>query len=242
MASSVFDLIEGTVRKHPERTAFLSRQGERVTYARLEEIVNALSRHAAAAGVTRGHHVAFQTDPPEWRLCMQLALSKIGAVWVPALPPGVAKKAGLRIDFVVLGPLTGPSIIDYAILSSSSMLAGPNVIRMNERWLDPNTAPKVSDAGGLQSEDDPALIFPSSGTTGVPKPTCFSLSILRSRVEDMLPIVGRLKAEFSCSRRRNRISDSQCRSLLCYPAVKSCGREEQTMILHSFLMARLTRL
>ena len=88
MPIDLFQIIENSVRKYPERTAIVGPQGYQISYRRLEEIVTSFSMRAGAAGISRGARVALRELPLTWHFCMLIALSRLGAVRVPPASAG----------------------------------------------------------------------------------------------------------------------------------------------------------
>jgi acyl-CoA synthetase (AMP-forming)/AMP-acid ligase II len=178
MSFSLFESIENSVRDHPERAAIMTRQGGRISYRRLAEMVDSFALRAARAGVSKGDHVIIRGEPHTWHLCMILALSKLGAVRVPALEPAFLAARGLRVDHIITDP-TQP-------------VAGPNVINMDRDWLEPPTATPTMPMGGFDSRRDLAIVMSSSGTTGRPKLLGFDLDLIKQGVDDQCSRMGTL--------------------------------------------------
>src|SRR5580658_5778410 len=81
MEFNLADLFEGAVDAFPDRE-YLVAEGQRLTYAQLEERANRLAHHLAAQGVRKGEHVGiYALNSTEW-VITAWAVFKLRAVWV----------------------------------------------------------------------------------------------------------------------------------------------------------------
>jgi 3-oxocholest-4-en-26-oate---CoA ligase len=81
MEFNLADLFEAAVDAWPDRE-YLVAEGQRLTYAQLEERANRLAHHLAAQGVRKGEHVGiYALNSTEW-VTAAWAVFKLRAVWV----------------------------------------------------------------------------------------------------------------------------------------------------------------
>jgi acyl-CoA synthetase (AMP-forming)/AMP-acid ligase II len=81
MEFNLADLFEAAVDAWPDRE-YLVAEGQRLTYAQLEDRANRLAHHLAAQGVRKGEHVGiYALNSTEW-VITAWAVFKLRAVWV----------------------------------------------------------------------------------------------------------------------------------------------------------------
>jgi len=203
MTLSLFEIIEPSVRNHPDRPAIVAAQGGRITYGQFAGLVDCFAAHSGRAGISKGDHVAILLQPSATFFCMLLALSKLGAVRVPGRGADPSAVDGVKVD--------------YRIVGADSDLTGLGVVKMNTGWLEPPAGASPMPMAGLDTPEDTAVVLSSSGTTGRPKLLRFSLALIRQAIEDQGAFVGALDR----------------RTLLLMPPQTSFGLEMALLILRS---------
>jgi acyl-coenzyme A synthetase/AMP-(fatty) acid ligase len=178
MALSLFEIIEPSVRNHPERPAIVAAEGGRISYRRLAKLVDSWAMHAARAGISKGDHVAIHLQSRPSFFCMMLALSKLGAVRVPQHEAAASAVDSVKVDYSIVGP--------------DPALTGPGVVKMNSGWSEPPAGDPPMPMAGLDTPEDTAVILSSSGTTGRPKLLRFTLALIHQAIEDQGTFVGTL--------------------------------------------------
>ena len=79
---TLLDVMSDTVRKRPEHTALIFK-GTRISYARLEQLTNALGAALVAQGVHKGDRVALLLPNSPQSIIAQLGVWKAGAIACP---------------------------------------------------------------------------------------------------------------------------------------------------------------
>jgi acyl-CoA synthetase (AMP-forming)/AMP-acid ligase II len=166
MAELLHHIVGRAAQRHGERVAIMSGD-ERLTYADLDGLSNAVARSLAEHGIVAGDRVAVMlTNRPEFGLVVN-GLSKLGAAAVLLSPAWKALEVGHALELTgarfgigddpgaaVLGQVLGAAVLDLDHEATrDALLAGDR---------SPLPAPDRS------ADDDAVLVF-SSGTTGMPK-------------------------------------------------------------------------
>ena len=134
---------------------------ERVSYGRLERMVNNVGKAALARGLARGQVVAIDIKDKIFHAAVILGLARIGIVTVSARNPTLPKELGV-----------GAVICDAALPYRN---AGTVMVADQSAWaLDGDGAPLADERLYRVSEDDPCRITLTSGTTGEARGVAFS--------------------------------------------------------------------
>ncbi|WP_210604560.1 non-ribosomal peptide synthetase [Brevibacterium oceani] len=80
--STILDVLDSTIRSHPERRALIADDGE-LTFARLGALIDQIAHVLAARGITAGDSVAIALPRSADAIAAPLAVLSIGAVAVP---------------------------------------------------------------------------------------------------------------------------------------------------------------
>ena len=165
-------IFESAVRQAPEHP-WLSFEGAEVTLAQTARHAEALAQTAAAAGVRPGDRVAALIDTHPDSVASILALSRMGAVWVPldtrapaaALAPRLALARPVAAiadphhhDALRAAGFKGPLLIPAEARAPGELTPGPSPSLASSTWIDAQRSP----------DDHRAILF-TSGTTGAPK-------------------------------------------------------------------------
>ena len=81
--TNLYELIHRRVQAAPQRIAIETPDGERLTYADLDERCARLAARLARLGVGRGDRVAVQVEKSVANLLLYLACLRLGAVYLP---------------------------------------------------------------------------------------------------------------------------------------------------------------
>jgi amino acid adenylation domain-containing protein len=162
--------IAGWASRMPEGAA-IRQGGVTWSYSQLDEAVTALSRTLVACGVRKGETVAVTGQGSFGLIAAMVAVLKAGAVLMPLDPnlPSQRKSVSLRESdacWIVSTGDTGSAQGwegDVTIISVDP--ATGRCLWQEALWLEDSTSP----SSPVVSTDDPAYIFFTSGTTGVPK-------------------------------------------------------------------------
>ncbi|MEY9590698.1 amino acid adenylation domain-containing protein [Bradyrhizobium yuanmingense] len=152
----IHELFEAQVQKTPHAVAVIC-EDERLSYGELNARANRLAHHLIALGVKPGDRIATVMDRSVALLMSQLAILKVGGVYVPidrALPS--ARQELLMADCAARLVLCGDGLVEARIpvLATEPLIAG---------------AGSSSDPGLALSAETAAYVMYTSGSTGLPK-------------------------------------------------------------------------
>ena len=131
------------------RPAFLSEDGQIVSFERLGQTVEAFIARLHAEGITAQHRVLPLVDNRVIRFCLRFSLARIGAT----------------VDQTRIKPPSAPieDDIDAVIAFDEQQISGSRKIVFGQDWMQ---SPTISQIPISQDFD---YIFASSGSTGMPK-------------------------------------------------------------------------
>jgi acyl-CoA synthetase (AMP-forming)/AMP-acid ligase II len=190
MLRDLFELVEPTIRSHPERPAVLKPTGEEITYRQLGEIVDHYTALCARAGIARGTRVTVQDVRMAQYLFLVLALSRLGAVHVRAPDFDAPGNEGVKTDLV---------IIDAAAnlrADAVSQQRGTRVLALDLAVPESGFLAPPGNLPGFASPDDICIVMGSSGTTGVRKQLGYSLTLFKRMMDDLGVASGDLSGRF----------------------------------------------
>jgi len=186
---TIGQMLNEVAKKFPNREALIHTDvNVRYNYSLLLWEVDRAAKGLIKIGVEAGDRVAlWAPNIPEW-IVAQLALSKIGAIFVP-VDPGVGLK-GLQFlleqseakAIIMARGLEGDEYIDLILETRDHVRSLEHLIVMAREsqpeivlWTellgmgDEPDSQKLEERENLVSPEDPVAILYTSGTTGVPK-------------------------------------------------------------------------
>ncbi len=159
------DVVSVTTGRAPGRVA-ASMGDRRVTYAELDASTEQLVRALSRRGVEAGHRVVWWGETSLDAIALWFALAKLGAVCVPLNPRFTSEEAGPMLDVadptLVVGDGTRSDQVDLAELLALPATTGVSLPRIDE--------------------NEPHVIFFTSGSSGQPKGVELSHRASRLRI------------------------------------------------------------
>ena len=172
----VADVMMPRVRSTPERVAVIGVDGsgatERWTYARIAESAGRLAGALIEAGIVKGDRIlVFMPRTPLWLIAMTACLH-IGAIPVPCVTQTSASEVAYRVR-----QSGARGVISSAELTERFSDLGANpIVRIAHgavpEWLDLRTildTPRAIPPTAEMSAETPALMYFTSGSSGLPK-------------------------------------------------------------------------
>ncbi len=159
------DVVSVTAGRSPRRVA--ASMGDRlVTYSQLEAATQQLVRALSHRGVAVGHRVAWWGETSLDAIALWFALARLGAVCVPVNPRFTADEAGRLLDLADPALVVGDGA-HAAQAELGALLAAPATTGISPPRID---------------ENDPHVIFFTSGSSGKPKGVELSHRASRLRI------------------------------------------------------------
>lgn len=162
LPASLRDFFQNAVTNFPDRT-YIVFENERLTYAQVNEKVQALAAYLQSRFIRKGDRIAIaMRNYPEWIIAF-FAIQAIGAI-------AVAPNAQLRLETVAFCVKDAGSrlcIVD----EERTELANhgiPILLARSEEWKSIVSTGKKPSKVEIDADDD-SIIFFTSGTTGTPK-------------------------------------------------------------------------
>ncbi|MBK7250982.1 MAG: AMP-binding protein [Gammaproteobacteria bacterium] len=169
------DVIDAIAGSHPDRLALIwcdqSGRERRYSFGEISRRTNQLAALLAAEGVGRGDRVLVMLPRlPQWQIAMVGCL-KLGAVPIPCIDMLTAKDVLYRATCAqAVGAITTRANVEK--FSGTSGLKIRVAVGGAPRWLDFDAALDAQPATFACADtgiEDPAVIYFTSGSTGLPK-------------------------------------------------------------------------
>ncbi len=158
-AGNVVELLARSFAKFPNRTAVIY-ENERLTYAQLDRLTDAIAAGIARQGIGRGSVVSTLLPRCKWMPVAAISILKTGAAYQP-LDPSYPPE---RLNFMVQDSAAALVLADRALQGLLSEYEGP--------FLYTDELDSLPEAKPLQREiapEDVFILLYTSGTTGTPK-------------------------------------------------------------------------
>lgn len=161
--------LEPAFQNSPDKEAFVTIDGQRVTYDRFRQIIVSFAAHAHQHGLAAGDCVVIDVQNDVATLCLLISLSSLGVTTSLNRNIRQVSDAGCNIDAVV----TTQARFDPT----------PRKIGFTQDWFTASAdeiaaTPRV----GFRSDSGYCVISSSAGTTGTPKILGFTFEIMVNRV------------------------------------------------------------
>jgi amino acid adenylation domain-containing protein len=160
------DLVSAQAQRTPEATALVM-QGKTMSYGALEAASNRLAHLLLESGCAKGDRVGLFLSKGTDAIVSMLGVLKAGAAYVPIDLDSPALRVRRVIEvcepFAVVVEPRADHLLGEVL---SSGRCNPKIVRPSDsaRWAMPETRPPAR-----TSEQDPAHILFTSGSTGIPK-------------------------------------------------------------------------
>jgi acyl-CoA synthetase (AMP-forming)/AMP-acid ligase II len=149
--------------------ALLMIDGRTVSFAQLTQTVITFAGHAAQAGIGPGDRIAIEIPNGAIRLCLILALLRVGAIAVAGATADDFRKAGVTLAGVITQRL--------------DQRTTPRHIALNQTWFEPIEPEPRGASAPTPDPAEPRLLMSSSGSTGEKKFMDFTFAMLEQRLE-----------------------------------------------------------
>lgn len=155
--TTFLDLFENMCEQLPEQPALIHKN-RKLTYEELNSEANKWAKHLVKIGIKKGDHIAIYTTATFEYVIAQLAILKIGAVFIP-LDPDVPK---IRMEFILKDANVSCVMTNKAVhdLDYSGVIIDMNNVNLEE-------SPTLSFE--KVSPESVAYMIYTSGSTGQPK-------------------------------------------------------------------------
>ncbi len=153
-----------SAQRHGARTA-INAEGSTLTYAELDRRSNQLAHHLAANGVKAGDRVAVLLERSPALIETLVAIMKLGASAVPLDPAAPTERTAFVVDDA------GVSVV---VTLAATDLRGTKAARvaLDAQAQAIAACPSTALPAAPTRATDEALVFYTSGSTGVPKAVC----------------------------------------------------------------------
>lgn len=149
--------------------ALLMIDGRTVSFAQLTQTVITFAGHAAQAGIGPGDRIAIEIPNGAIRLCLILALLRVGAIAVAGATADDFRKAGVALAGVIT------QRVDWRTT--------PRHIALSQTWFEPIEPEPRGASAQAPDPAEPRLLMSSSGSTGEKKFMDFTFAMLEQRLE-----------------------------------------------------------
>jgi acyl-coenzyme A synthetase/AMP-(fatty) acid ligase len=156
-------------QSYANKPALLTIDGQVVSFARLTRTVLSFAGHAAQSGIAAGDRIAIEVPNEAVRLCLILALLRIGAVAV----------TGATADDLIKGNVALAGVITQRV----GYRTLPRHIAFNQTWFEAIEPEPLGASVKQPDTAQPCLVMSSSGSTGLKKFMEFSFDMLEQRLE-----------------------------------------------------------
>lgn len=158
MSNPLADLLLTAGRATPDKVAIRTENGDIWTYRRLDETSAQIAHELVALGLRPGDRLAVQTAKSPSVIALHLACVRSGGVYLPLNSAYTERELGDLLDDAQPALLVRDEALDHST---------PR--RTMAEVLEASTARSTEFADVERTDEDPASILYTSGTTGKPK-------------------------------------------------------------------------
>ncbi len=152
-----------------DKPALVTIDGQVVSFERLARTVRSFAGHAAQSGIAAGDRISIEVPNEAVRICLILAMLRIGAVAASGATADEFLSAGVALAGV--------------ITQEVGYRTRPRHIAFNQTWFEPIEPEPQGASAKAPDPARPCLVMSSSGSTGSKKFMEFSLKVLAQRLE-----------------------------------------------------------
>ncbi len=178
---TLYELVQHSVKKFAQKSAFAFLEGEEVTFAEVGRRIEVVQSLLVGAGLRPGDRVALlSSSMPNWGVCY-LAVTTAGMVVVPILPDFT----GAELDMIITHAECKALMVSDKLFTkiSKETVDALNIVIRTKNLKPASQRVKAQGEKGVPQPDDMAAIIYTSGTTSRPKGVMLTHKALCAQVE-----------------------------------------------------------
>ncbi len=165
----VIDFFDKSAAVHRDQACLID-DNRSLTYQQVSQLTYTVAAAMKSKGTAPGARIAVLGPNAVDTMIVILSLFRAGAIWVPANSRSTGQELGALLELVECDALlVHRSLSELATVAAKK--AGCRIVSFEELDIErqSNSATRVADLAFPWDHTDPCTLFPTGGTTGVPK-------------------------------------------------------------------------